>query len=185
MDIYMLLAIAVGVSMDAFAVAVCKGMSVKRVEIKHLFAAGAWFGGFQSLMTLLGYFLGASFKSVIESWDHWISFVLLGFIGINMIREALSQHERLDNSFSAAKMFPLAVANSIDALAVGVSFAFLDVQIFLAVILIGVTTFLFSGAGVSIGNKFGAGFKSGAEVLGGLILMLIGTLILLEHTGII
>ncbi len=185
MRIYELFAIAVGVSMDAFAVAICKGMSVKTVGRRHFIVAGAWFGGFQALMPLIGFLLGVGFKNVVESWDHWLSFVLLSAIGIRMMKESRCGVDSLNDSFSPKVMFPLAVANSIDALAVGVSFAFLNVQIVPAVLLIGATTFIFSGAGVSIGNKFGAKFKSKAEVVGGAILILIGTMILLEHTGVI
>lgn len=180
-----LLVIAVGVSMDAFAIAICKGLSVEKVEKKHLLSAGLWFGGAQALMPLLGYLLGSSFQSVIENVDHWLSFALLAIIGINMIRESRGKVEKLDASFSAKAMFPLAIADSIDALAVGVTFAFLEVNIIPAVLLIGITTFLFSASGIKIGNQFGARYKSKAELAGGLILVVMGLLILLEHTGIL
>lgn len=180
-----LVVIAVGVSMDAFAIAICKGLSVEKVEKKHLLSAGLWFGGAQALMPLLGYLLGSSFQSVIESVDHWFSFALLAIIGVNMIRESRGKAKTLDASFSAKAMFPLAVADSVDALAVGVTFAFLEVNIIPAVLLIGITTFLFSAAGIKIGNKFGARYKSRAEFVGGLILIVMSLLILLEHTGII
>lgn len=180
-----LLVIAIGLSMDAFAIAICKGLSVTRVEKKHLLSAGLWFGGAQALMPLIGYLLGSSFRELIESIDHWFSFILLALIGINMIREAFGKTEQLDDSFSAKAMFPLAIADSIDALVVGVTFAFLKVNIIPAVILIGITTFLFSVAGVKIGNKFGEKYKSRAELVGGIILILMGVYILLDHTGIL
>jgi len=185
MEPWELVVIAVGVSMDAFAIAVCKGLSVEKVEKKHLLSAGLWFGGAQALMPLLGYLLGSSFRAVIESVDHWLSFALLAMIGANMIRESRGEAKTLDASFSAKAMFPLAVADSIDALTVGVTFAFLEVNMIPAVLLIGLTTFLFSAAGIKIGNKFGARYKSRAEFAGGLILIVMGLLILLDHTGII
>lgn len=175
----------VGVSMDAFAISICKGLSVQKVEKKHLLSAGLWFGGAQALMPLLGYLLGSSFQSVVEHVDHWISFGLLVMIGINMIRESRGEAERLDASFSAKAMFPLAIADSIDVLAAGVTFAFLKVNIIPAILLIGVTTFLFSVAGIKIGNQFGSRYKSKAELAGGLILIVMGLMILLEHTGIL
>lgn len=178
-----LLMISVGVSMDAFAIAICKGLSVERVEKRHLLSAGLWFGGAQALMPLLGYFLGSRFRQVIENVDHWIAFLLLALIGANMIRESREKVKHLDASFSPGAMFPLAIADSIDALAVGVSFAFLNVPILPAVLLIGLTTFAFSVAGVKVGNRFGARYKSRAELAGGIILILMGVSILLEHTG--
>lgn len=184
MNFVELLIIAVGVSMDAFAIAICKGLSVKKLEAKHLLIAGLWFGGAQALMPLLGYFLGGSFSSFIESIDHWFSFALLVLIGANMIKESREESKKLDDSFSAKVMFPLAIADSIDALAVGVTFAFQEVNIFPAVSLIGVTTFLFSAIGVKIGNQFGCRYKSKAEFAGGLILILMGLLILLEDLGV-
>lgn len=180
-----LFVIAIGLSMDAFAIAICKGLSVEKVENKHLLSAGLWFGGGQAIMPLIGYLLGSSFQSAIESFDHWLSFALLAIIGINMIREAQGKTEKLDASFSAKAMFPLAIADSIDALAVGVTFAFLKVDVVPAVVLIGVTTFLFSAAGVKIGNRFGAKYKAKAELTGGIILILMGLLIVLDHTGIL
>lgn len=185
MRLWELLMIAVGVSMDAFAISICKGLSVQKVEKKHLLSAGLWFGGAQAVMPLLGYFLGSGFQSVVEHVDHWLSFALLTIIGINMIRESRGEIEKLDSSFSAKAMFPLAIADSIDALAVGVTFAFLEVNIIPAVLLIGVTTFLFSVAGIKIGNQFGARYKSKAEMVGGLILIVMGLMILMEHTGIL
>lgn len=150
-----MLIVAVGVSMDAFAIAICKGLSVKKLETKHMISAGLWFGGAQALLAL---------------------------IGVNMIRESHEETEKLDDSFSAKAMFPLAIADSIDALAVGVTFAFLEVSIVPAVLLIGVTTFMFSAAGVQIGHRFGAKYQSRAELAGGVILIVMGISILLEHT---
>lgn len=185
MSIWELLIIAVGLSMDAFAISICKGLSVEKVEKKHMLSAGLWFGGGQAIMPLIGYFLGASFSGIVDKFDHWISFALLGIIGINMIRESREEVKKMGSSFSAKAMLPLAIADSIDALAVGVSFAFLKVKIVPAVIIIGITTFIFSVIGIKIGNKFGAKYKSKAEVAGGIILILIGVYIVLEHTGII
>lgn len=178
--------IAVGLSMDAFAVSVCKGLSVQKVALRHSLCAGAYFGLFQALMPAAGYLLGTQFESLITSIDHWIAFVLLAIIGGNMIREALShEEEKLDASFSFRAMLPLAVATSIDALAMGVTFAFLQVDIVPAVLFIGVITFLLSALGVKIGNVFGARYKSGAELFGGTVLILMGLKILLEHLGVL
>lgn len=181
MKIGKLLAISMGVSMDAFAIAICKGLSVERAEPKHLLSAGLWFGGAQAVMPLLGYVLGSGFRFVIESLDHWISFLLLAAIGIHMIRESREPVKKMDTSFAPKVMLPLALADSIDALAVGVSFAFLKVDILPAVLMIGMTTFLFSVAGVKIGNQFGARYKAKAEAAGGIILLLMGISILWEH----
>lgn len=181
MGIGELLAISIGVSMDAFAIAICKGLSVERVETRQLLSAGLWFGGAQAVMPLLGYVLGSGFRAVIESLDHWISFLLLAAIGIHMIRESREPVRKMEASFAPRAMFPLAVADSIDALAVGVSFAFLRVDILPAVLMIGLTTFAFSVAGVKIGNQFGARYQSKAEAAGGVILLLMGVLILWEH----
>ena len=176
------LLLAVGLSMDAFAVSVCKGLSVKRVKKRNMFACGAYFGGFQALMPLLGYLLGARFQALIARVDHWIAFVLLSTIGINMIREALGpDNDALDDSFRARAMLPLAVATSIDALAVGVTFAFLQVEIVSSVCFIGAVTFVLSALGVKLGGIFGMKWKRRAELTGGAILMLIGLKILLEH----
>lgn len=185
MGIWELFVVAVGLSMDAFAIAICKGLSVERLEKRHMVSAGLWFGGAQALMPLIGYLLGTTFADVISDFDHWLSFGLLAIIGANMIREACGKTERLDADFSAKAMFPLAIADSIDALAVGVTFAFLDVSIIPAILLIGVTTFLFSAAGIRIGNQFGARYKSKAELAGGVILIVMGVFILLDHTGIL
>lgn len=177
--------IAVGLSMDAFAVSVCKGLSVKKVGVKHAALAGLYFGGFQFLMPVIGYLLGFRFESVIETVDHWVAFVLLAFIGGNMIKESFGKAEELNDDFGVKTMLLMAVATSIDALAVGITFAFLEVQILPAAGLIGVTTFLLSFAGIYIGNVFGTRYKSKAELAGGIILVLIGVKILLEHLGIL
>lgn len=180
-----LLLIAVGLSMDAFAVSVCKGLSVKKVGVKHAALAGLYFGGFQFLMPVIGYLLGFRFESVIESIDHWVAFVLLAFIGGNMIKESFGKAEELNDDFGVKTMLLMAIATSIDALAVGITFAFLEVQILPAAGLIGVTTFLLSFVGIYIGNAFGTRYKSKAELAGGIILVVIGVKILLEHLGII
>lgn len=184
MGILELFLLAVGLSMDAFAVAVCKGLALKQVKPAQMALVGLWFGGFQALMPVVGYFVGVQFKDAITAIDHWIAFVLLAIIGGNMIREAFSkEEEEADASLSFKKMLPLAVATSIDALAVGVSFAFLDVQIGIAASFIGVVTFLLSAAGVKVGSLFGAKYKQRAELVGGAILVLLGVKILLEHLG--
>lgn len=184
MGLWELFAIAVGLSMDAFAVSIGKGLTMPRIRWKHAAVTGLWFGAFQAVMPLLGYFLGATFSGYIQSVDHWIAFVLLGLIGGNMIRESFStEGELVDGSFAPLRMLPLAVATSIDALAVGVTFAFLQVDILAAVLLIGVTTFAISVAGVKIGTVFGEKFSAKAECAGGLLLVLMGAKILLEHLG--
>ena len=185
MSLWELFVIAVGLSMDAFAVSVCKGLSVPALRPSHSLICGAYFGGFQALMPLIGWLLGVRFQGLIASVDHWIAFALLGIIGVNMIREAREEDECLDASFTFRAMLPLAVATSIDALAVGVTFAFLRVDILPAVLFIGVITFALSAVGVRIGAAFGARFKGGAELAGGVILILMGTRILLEHLGIL
>lgn len=176
--------IAVSLSMDAFAVSVCKGLSVGRPQLRHCLSCGIWFGLFQALMPLLGWLLGVRFQGMIVSVDHWVAFVLLGVIGSNMVRESRGgEADELDASFSPGAMLPLAVATSIDALAVGVTFAFLQVDnIAAAVAFIGVTTFALSAAGVKVGAVFGSRFKSRAELAGGLVLMGMGVKILVEHT---
>ncbi|MEE1263319.1 manganese efflux pump MntP [Ruminococcus sp.] len=182
MTIFELIVIAVGLSMDAFAVSICKGLSVRRLRPRHNIICGLYFGGFQALMPVLGWLLGRQFEALIKNVDHWIAFVLLALIGANMIREAVkNEEENLNDSFSPKTMLPLAVATSIDALAVGVTFAFLDVMIVPAVSIIGVTTFIFSAAGVKIGNVFGAKYKSKAELVGGIVLVAMGIKILIEH----
>ncbi len=187
MSLWELFMIAVALSMDAFAVAVCKGLSVRKAGLKYSLTVGLYFGGFQALMPFLGYLLGVNFQNMITSVDHWIAFILLGVIGVNMIREALNKDEEedLDSSLTPRSMLPLAVATSIDALAVGVTFAFLKVSIAPAVSFIGVVTFILSAIGVKIGNVFGARYKSKAELFGGVVLILIGVKILLEHLEII
>ena len=180
-----LLLIAVGLSMDAFAVSVCKGLSVKKGGVKYAALAGLYFGGFQFLMPVIGYLLGFRFESVIESIDHWVAFVLLAFIGGNMIKESFGKGEELNDDFGVRTMLLMAIATSIDALAVGITFAFLEVQILPAAGLIGVTTFLLSFVGIYIGNAFGTRYKSRAELAGGIILVVIGVKILFEHLGVI
>lgn len=185
MSLMELFLIAVGLSMDAFAVSVCKGLSVRKATVKHALCVGLYFGGFQALMPLIGYLLGTQFESVITSVDHWIAFGLLAFIGGNMIREALGrEEEKLDDSFSFRTMMTLAVATSIDALAMGVTFAFLRVDIVPAVLFIGATTFVLSAVGLKVGNVFGAKYKARAELFGGVVLVLMGLKILLEHLGV-
>lgn len=184
MTLWELFLIAIGLSMDAFAVSICKGLSVQRATARHALITGLWFGGFQAGMPLIGYLLGVSFSSLITSIDHWIAFALLVFIGGNMVRESRSTAEAVTDRFDAKTMFPLAVATSIDALAVGVTFAFLQVSIVPAVSFIGVITFALSAAGLKIGNVFGSKYKSGAELFGGLVLIIMGCKILLEHLGI-
>ena len=185
MGLIELFLIAVGLSMDAFAVSVCKGLSVRKIRPLHLLLAGLYFGGFQFLMPVLGWLLGVRFEHLIQSVDHWIAFGLLSVIGLSMIRESRSGAEELNDDFGFRTMLLLAVATSIDALAVGVTFAFLQVRILPAAGLIGVTTFLLSALGIRIGSVFGARFKSGAELAGGVILILIGVKILLEHLGLV
>ena len=178
-----LIIIAIGVSMDAFAVSICKGLSVRSLQPKHACLTALWFGGFQALMPLIGYFLGVSFADFVSSVDHWIAFVLLGIIGGNMIKESFHRDEccSVSPDFSVRTMLPMAVATSIDAFAIGVSFAFLRVNIWTAVLLIGITTALFSGCGVMIGNVFGNRYKSKAEFAGGFILIAMGLKILIDH----
>lgn len=183
-----LMILSIGLSMDAFAVSICKGLAVPKVNIKNMADAGLWFGGFQALMPLIGYLLGSTFANAITDYDHWIAFVLLAFIGGNMIKESLSKGdacEEVSDSFGVKTMFIMAIATSIDALAVGVTFAFLKVNIVAAIIFIGVTTFLFSFAGVKIGNIFGSKYEKKAEFIGGIILICIGAKILLEHLGVL
>ena len=187
MNIIDLFLIAVALSMDAFAVSICKGLALQKVNIRHSLIAGAWFGGFQALMPMAGYFLGSQFADYITAYDHWIAFVLLAAIGANMVREALTggDDDGANASLAFGAMLVLAVATSIDALAVGVSFAFLGVNIFAAAAFIGVTTFIFSAVGVKIGSVFGSRYEKKAELAGGVILILLGVKILLEHLGIL
>ena len=184
MGLIELFLIAVGLSMDAFAVSVCKGLAMPKCTFKKAAIVGLWFGGFQALMPAIGYILGAQFQEAIASIDHWIAFVLLALIGGNMIHEALdNDEEEADASLDVKPMFLLAVATSIDALAIGITFAFLKVNIIPAVCFIGIVTFIISFAGVKIGNVFGARYKNKAEIVGGVILILFGLKILLEHLG--
>lgn len=184
MGLIELFLIAVGLSMDAFAVSVCKGLAMPKCTFKKAAIVGLWFGGFQALMPAIGYILGAQFQESIASIDHWIAFVLLALIGGNMIHEALdNDEEEADASLDVKPMFLLAVATSIDALAIGITFAFLKVNIIPAVCFIGIVTFIISFAGVKIGNVFGARYKNKAEIVGGVILILLGLKILLEHLG--
>ena len=187
MSLVTLFLIAVGLSMDAFAVSVCKGLALKKVSFKNTLLVGLWFGGFQALMPLIGYTLGSTFADYIIVIDHWVAFVLLALIGGNMIKEALGGDDDCDckceiNPFGMKTMFLMAVATSIDALAVGITFAFLRVEILWAITFIGITTFCFSAAGIKIGSIFGSKFKSKAEFAGGFILICLGIKILLEHT---
>lgn len=183
--------IAVGLSMDAFAAAVCKGLSAPNAGRRERLMAGAYFGGFQALMPLLGYWLGERFTYIITAYDHWIAFVLLVILGVRMLIEAAEdlrcpqEAEVQDASFTSAALLPMAVATSIDALAVGITFAFLQVHIVQAVTLIGLTTFLFSAIGVRLGQRVGGHCRFGAELLGGVTLILIGCRILLSHLGVI
>ena len=184
-----LLIIAVGVSMDAFAVAVCKGLSIQKLKLRHALIVGLWFGVFQALMPTIGWLLGSAFADLITKVDHWVVFILLAIIGGNMIRESLHKDEdeceECNCSLAFGTMLMLALATSIDALAVGVSFALLNVNVLAVVLSIGLCTFLISTIGVKIGNVFGARFKSKAEFLGGAVLVLMGLKILLEHLGVI
>lgn len=183
MGLVELIIIAIGMSMDAFAVAVSKGLAMPKFNVKHALITGLWFGVFQSLMPFIGYSLGINFSERIKSVDHWMAFILLGLLGINMIIEGRKQeHSNADSSMAAKRMFLLAVATSIDALVVGVTFAFLNVSIIPAVLTIGFITFCISFVGVKIGSIFGEKFSGIAEYLGGAILIIIGTKILIEHT---
>lgn len=205
MGIAELFLLALGLAMDAFAVSICKGLATKKLEIKHMCIAGLWFGGFQALMPIIGYYLGSTFAGYITKIDHWIAFVLLVFIGLNMIKEAVEKPKcttgecqngqcsiddnsnsynnesiKKGNPFGVKTMFIMAVATSIDALAVGVTFAFLNVNLWVAVTFIGVVTFIMSAVGIKIGNVFGDKYKSKAELAGGIILILLGVKILVE-----
>ena len=189
LEIFML---AVGLSMDAFAVSICKGLCMKKATLKAQATCGAWFGGFQGLMPLIGFFLGTLFAEAIQAFDHWVAFVLLAIIGANMLKEAFSKEteEACDVNgevdMSAKTMFVMAVATSIDALAVGISLAMAgDVNIWLAVAMIGVTTFILSAIGVKVGNVFGSRYEKKAQFCGGVILVLLGLKILLEHLGVL
>lgn len=180
-----LIVIAIGLSMDAFAVSVCKGLSADKATLSRALTVGAYFGGFQAAMPVLGFFLGLGFREYIEKFDHYIAFALLVLIGINMVRESFDKEESVSGSFGFAAMLPLAVSTSIDALAVGVTFAIEDTNIWLAAGIIGVITFTLSAAGLKIGSVFGAKWKAKAELAGGLVLIGMGVKILLEHLGVI
>ena len=185
MSLAELLILAVGLSMDAFAVSSCKGLSQQRLKAGHMVVTGLYFGGFQALMPLLGFLLGAQFARFISGFDHWVVFALLAFIGAGMIRESREAACPADKGFSPKEMLPLAVATSIDALAAGVSLALLKVNIFWAVGFIGLTTFCLSALGVWVGHRFGARYKGGAELAGGIVLILIGIKVLAEHMGLL
>lgn len=189
MGLLELLLLAVGLSMDAFAVSVCKGLSMKKASVKGSLICGVWFGGFQAIMPLIGFFLGAIFAEAIQSFDHWVAFGLLVLIGVNMLREAFDKEQENEDTpedFSVKTMFVMAVATSIDALAVGISLAMAGaVNIWMAVSLIGMTTFLLSAIGVKVGNVFGSRYEKKAEATGGVILILLGVKILLEHLGVL
>lgn len=186
MGIFSLFAIAVGLSMDAFAVSVCKGLAMRRVSFRKALIVGLWFGGFQALMPFLGFLLGSRFQRYITAIDHWVAFALLTLIGVSMIREALSKEDdAVDDSLDFKTMLILAVATSIDALAVGITFAFLQVDILPAVAFIGIITLILSMLGVKAGSLFGIRYKSKAELAGGIILIVIGLRILLQHLGIL
>ena len=192
-----LMLLAVGVSMDAFAVSICKGLAMQKAGLKEGLTCGIWFGGFQAMMPLIGFFLGTLFAEAIEAVDHWVAFILLGIIGFNMLKEALEKQdcccccENADADLSPKTMFVMAVATSIDALAVGISLAMAGLPvwgmdgIFAAVLLIGLCTCAFCTAGVKIGNIFGGRFEKKAQIAGGVILILLGTKILLEHLGVL
>ena len=188
MGLIELFIIAVGLSMDAFAVSICKGLSLGKIKIRHMLLAGVWFGGFQAIMPAAGYFLGSFFADMITKYAHWVAFILLAIIGGNMIKESREEDDcccDADAAMDVKTMFLLAVATSIDAAAVGVSFAFLKVDIVPAVLFIGCITFICSAIGVKIGSLFGTRYKSRAEFAGGLVLIIIGLKTLLEGLGIL
>ena len=183
MNIIDLFLLAAGEAMDASVVSMAKGTATRQLGFRHYMSVGLWFGGFQAAMTLIGYFVGAHFASFIAAYGYWVAFALLLFVGAEMIKNAFSKDEaKADANYSVIPMLLMAVATSIDALAIGVTFAFFKVAIIPAIITIGITTFLFSVAGLKIGNIFGCKYKSHAELFGGIILILIGLKILLEHT---
>lgn len=184
MSFFEIILMAIGLSMDAFAVSIAKGLALPKIKVKHICLAGLYFGAFQALMPLIGFFLGSHFSKVIENFDHWIAFALLAFIGFNMLRESFSEDSKISPDFSPWPMLILAVATSIDALAAGVSFAILHVNIWGTCCIIGCTTFLFSAIGVALGVKLGSHCKTIAERLGGVILISLGAKILLEHLGL-
>ena len=187
MGIIEILLLGISLSMDAFAVSICKGLSMKKINWKKAIIIGLYFGIFQALMPVIGYFLGMASQSLVTNIDHWIAFVLLVLIGGNMIREALSQEEsdNCNDNVDFKTMIILAIATSIDALAIGITFAFFNVNVPLAVTIIGTTTFIISLIGVKLGNRFGSKYESKAEIAGGIVLIIIGIKILLEHLGIL
>jgi len=188
MEFMQAMVLAVGLSMDAFAVSVCKGLAMKRADLKSGVICGAWFGGFQALMPAVGFFLGTLFAQTIEAFDHWVAFALLAFIGINMLKEAFSKDcdcEEADADLSVKTMFVMALATSIDAMAAGISLAMDDANILVNALCIGITTFILSAVGVKVGNVFGSRFEKKAQMAGGIILILLGLKILLEHLGVL
>ena len=186
MEIYEILLIGIGLAMDAFAVSICKGLSMKKMNWKNAVIIALYFGVFQALMPLIGYFLGMTFESIVTTFDHWVAFALLTLIGGGMIKESFdSVDEKKNDRVDFKTMVVLAIATSIDALAVGITFAFFDVNIVLAVSIIGIITFIISVLGVKIGNRFGDKYQNKAQLMGGIILVLLGFKILLEHLGII
>lgn len=186
MNLLEIILISIGLAMDAFAVSICKGLSMKKMNLKKTIIIGIYFGFFQMMMPFIGYFLGANFAKAAENIDHWIAFILLALIGTNMIRESFSKKEEMDDSIKVKEMLILAIATSIDALAVGITYVFLDVKnIIFSFGMIGIITFLLSILGVKIGNKYGDKFENKAEFAGGVILLIIGIKILLEHMGIL
>ncbi|MBR3681362.1 MAG: manganese efflux pump [Clostridia bacterium] len=191
MQLYVLIVLAVGLAGDACAAAICKGLATPKLRLKHMLITGLWFGGFQAVMPVIGYIpvklLGPAMEKYITNIDHWVAFSVLAFLGVKMIYEAITggEEECVDCSFAPRAMVVMAVATSIDALAVGVTFALTDANIFVAALLIGVITFVLSALGVKIGNVFGVKYKKYAELAGGAVLVLIGLKILLEHLGVI
>lgn len=188
MGLVSIVLLAVSLAMDAFAVAICKGLAMQKLSVRNMVIVGAWFGTFQALMPTIGYFLGSAFEDKITAIDHWVGFALLAIIGINMIRESrecdCEAEANANDSLEVKEMFMLAVATSIDALAVGITFAFVEMNVLLAVILIGVITFTISMFGVKIGNVFGTKYKSKAEFAGGTVLIFLGVKMLLEGLGV-
>ncbi len=187
MGIVELILLSIGLGMDAFAVSICKGISMKKMDWKKAIIIGLYFGGFQALMPVIGYFLGSAFESIITNIDHWIAFVLLGIIGAKMIKDSLGleNNENINDDVDVKSMVILAIATSIDALAVGITFAFLKVNLLLAITFIGIITFVLSVIVTKIGNRFGDKYENTAELFGGIILILLGLKILLEHLNII
>ena len=186
MGIIELIILSIGLGMDAFAVSICKGISMKKMDWKKACIIGLYFGGFQAIMPVIGYFLGSTFESFITNFDHWVAFILLAIIGGNMIKESFSKEsENISSDVGFKTMIILAIATSIDALAVGITFAFFKVNLILAITLIGIITFVLSVIGTKVGNRFGDKYENKAEFVGGVILILLGIKILLEHLGIL